>query len=148
MDIDLLSKKLEKLSKPDQIYTHGILGEYGHLHHQDVSYAVHKVWSQQVGVNSIAYNCFPDTIIELARSDYDLKTYILSEIYGSEINRFVNLVPGTFCEGFARVEWVEVQAIYQALTTNDSLSVDKLNKYKWLAKHIQTTLRHRKDRLF
>lgn len=87
-------------------------------------------------------------IIELAQSDYDLKTYILSEIYGSEINRFANLVPGTSCEGFAKVGWEEVQAIYQALTKKESLNIEKLHKYKWLAKHIQTTLSHPTDRLF
>ncbi|NNJ97329.1 MAG: PIG-L family deacetylase [Gammaproteobacteria bacterium] len=148
LDVDHLSKKLEKLQKQNQIYTHGILGEYGHPHHQDVSYVVHKVWSKKVDVYSIAYNCFPDMKIELTQRDYDLKTYVLSEIYGSEINRFANLVPGTSCEGFAKVEWDEVQAIYRALTTKESLNVEKLNKYRWLAKHIQTTLSQPKDRLF
>lgn len=148
LDTDQLSRKLEKLQKPNQIYTHGILGEYGHPHHQDVSYAVHKAWSQNVDVYSIAYNCFPDVKIELSQSDYDLKTYILSKIYASEINRFVNLVPGTSYEGFAMVEWNEVQAIYQTLTIKESLNVEKLKKYKWLAKHIQTTLSHPKDRIF
>ena len=148
LDITQLSERLNKLQKPHQIYTHGIIGEYGHPHHQDVSYAVHKVWSQKVDVYSTAYNCFPDIKIDLTRSGYDHKTHILSQIYGSEINRFAHLVPGTSCEGFTRVEWTEVQAIYQALTTKEPLNVEKLNKYKWLARHIQTTLSHPKNRLF
>lgn len=148
LEISQLSKKLDELQKPHQVYTHGIIGEYGHPHHQDVSYAVHKVWSQKVDVYSTAYNCFPDKIIDLAESDYDHKTYILAEIYGSEINRFAHLVPGTSCEGFAKVEWTEVQAIYQALTTKEALNIEMLDKYKWLAKHIQTTLSHPKYRLF
>lgn len=48
----------------DQVYTHGILGEYGHPHHQDVSYAVHKLFFPKK-VWSVSTNAFPKKLISL-----------------------------------------------------------------------------------
>ncbi|MEK7355673.1 MAG: PIG-L family deacetylase, partial [Bdellovibrionota bacterium] len=51
-----LIAKLRALPKPHTIYTHGIIGEYGHPHHQDVSYAVHLAFAEHPRVYASAYN--------------------------------------------------------------------------------------------
>ena len=44
LDTQELVKRLSQIEKPAVVYTHGILGEYGHPHHQDVSLAVHRTF--------------------------------------------------------------------------------------------------------
>jgi len=101
---------------PSAVYTHGIIGEYGHPHHQDVSYAVHTLFKNHRKVFSCAYNAYPDLKIQLTAAQFQKKSKILTEIYSSETQRFLNLIPMTSCEGFVRVGYKEVEAIYQYMT--------------------------------
>ena len=92
-----------------EIYTHGILGEYGHPHHQDVSYAVHRCFDKKLPIWSVAYNCYPDKEFKLTDTQYHLKTQILSNIYLAETRRFVNFIQSYWYEGFAKVDFEEVE---------------------------------------
>ena len=148
LDTDLIQEKLVSLSLPNEVYTHGIIGEYGHPHHQDVSYAAHNFYHNRVAVYSISYNCYPDFTIQLNSDQYQLKVEILSKIYGSEINRFAHLVPATSSESFAQVGIAEVEAIYHFLTGKGSLVESKLNKYAWAIEHIKKVLAPGQKRLF
>ncbi|PWU16922.1 MAG: hypothetical protein C5B49_09810 [Bdellovibrio sp.] len=113
--LDLVSK-FSKLPEPFAIYTHSILGEYGHPHHQDVSFAVHRAFPAHERIFSVAYNCYPETSVHLTKEHFALKCEILTTIYQSETRRFLNLLPATFVEGFVRLDFAEVQALYDFLT--------------------------------
>lgn len=125
-----ISYRLRQLTKPAEVYTHGIIGEYGHPHHQDVSLAVHRAFKN---VYSVAYNSYPDKRILLTPAEYARKSEILIHIYGSETSRFLNLLPSTFCEGFQKLDLDEVEALYQFFTGTKPLEVKMLKRYRWLA---------------
>jgi len=156
LDVDKISKKLSQLPIPHRIYTHGIIGEYSHPHHQDVSYAVHACFSKggicknadDNKVMSISYNTYPDEKFNLSRKDFETKTKILSENYADEMNRFLHLVPASPTDSFTAIKLTEVQAIYRYLTQTAALNTKLLDKYLWLAKHIQTALGKPNKRLF
>lgn len=136
LPIDLLVERLQGQPMPYQVYTHGIIGEYGHPHHQDVSYAVHKAFARHGRVFSCAYNSFPERIIRLTPQQFQKKSYILSKIYGSETNRFLNVLPATSVEGFQRLSIREVEAVYDYLAKKKSLRVRDLRSFKWLESYI------------
>ncbi len=125
-------------NRPESIYTHGIIGEYGHPHHQDVSFAVHSAFRDHPRVFASAYNAYPDFIVNLTEEDYERKSYILTKIYGSETSRFLNVLPSTSSEGFVRLDFDEIDAIYAYLAGERSgkLDVGRLNKYRWLADYL------------
>ena len=148
IDIERLYSELSELEAPLKLYTHGVIGEYGHPHHQDISYAVHKVFSSSSQVLSVSYNAFPDQVLKLTQEEYNLKTEILSKIYADEIEKFANLVPATAIDSYTEVSFSEVEAIYKFLASGESLSEDKLDKYKWLYHHIVKTLGTPNKRLF
>lgn len=140
LDVYELSARLrsEFSIAPENIYTHGIIGEYGHPHHQDVSFAVHSAFRDHPRVFAAAYNAFPDFTIELTASDYEKKSHILTKIYGSETSRFLNVLPSTSVEGFLRLDHDEIDGVYSYLTRPEdtSLDVNRLKKYRWLADYL------------
>lgn len=140
---------LEKLLKPQlEIYTHGPIGEYGHPHHQDVSFAVHQYYRKKRPVYSPAYNCAADTFIHLNEKLFLEKAKIMSQIYFSETNRFINILPATTCEGFCKIDLREATSIYQFFVHSKLKSPKYLKKYKWFLPYF-TLLRDRiKTRLF
>lgn len=130
-----LQAKLKELTPCSKIYTHGIIGEYGHPHHQDVSFAVHKVFGDKT--YSIAHNCYPDEILNLTEEQFKLKEEILSTIYLSETIRFSNIVPANFSEGYTKIGFEEVEAIYHFVTGQSSLDESKLKHYFWIREHLK-----------
>lgn len=124
---------LRELPDPHEIFTHGIIGEYGHPHHQDVSYCVHEAFAGHSRLYSVAYNAFPELLVQLSPPEYEAKSKILSKTYGSETARFLNLLPSTYAEGFLRYEASEVRAIYEYLARNRPLQTKSLRAHKWLA---------------
>jgi hypothetical protein len=140
LPVNEISEYLKSLPPPQAIFTHGPLGEYGHPHHQDASYAVHKAFTDEIPIYSVAYNTLPEIRIQLTAKEYRLKTKILSEVYGSETSRFLNLLPATSTEGFIRVTHQEVQSLYQFLICSSKrkkLNTKELKIYKWLAKYLE-----------
>lgn len=134
---DIIQKfdRLIKDQKFNKIYTHGILGEYGHPHHQDVSYAVHKYFYKQK-VWSVCSNAYPRQKVNLTPQQFQIKTLILSKIYFSETQRFLNLLPITFSEGFHQVPLKEVESLYKYFRGDQKLAKKNLQKYKHLYKYL------------
>ncbi len=136
LPIDRVVEKLQALPPPNEVFTHGIVGEYGHPHHQDVSYAVHKAFPGHTNLYSVAYNTFPELEVKLTADDFALKARILTQIYGSETNRFLNVLPATFVEGFRRLDTSEVEAIYDYFAGGKSLAKEKLKAHQWLIDYL------------
>jgi LmbE family N-acetylglucosaminyl deacetylase len=120
----------------DEVYTHGIVGEYGHPHHQDVSYAVHHAFHGHARLYSVAYNAFPEFEIRLTSFDFELKAHVLTKIYGSETSRFLNVLPSTFAEGFRKLELTEVEAVYDFLARKKPLQEEALKAHRWLVDYL------------
>jgi LmbE family N-acetylglucosaminyl deacetylase len=135
-----ISARLEDMAKermPHEVFTHGIAGEYGHPHHQDVSFAVHEAFRGQTPVHSVAYNAFPDVVVNLTEEEYALKTRILTEVYGSETSRFLHLLPATWSEGFCDLDPKEVHALYDFFAREKPLRAKDLSRHLWLAGHLK-----------
>lgn len=149
LDLKLLVSKLKQLDRPEEVYTHGILGEYGHPHHQDVCYAVYRAFSPESKILTVAYNCYPDKIVTLTKKEYEIKSELLMKNYASELVRFAHLVPCRSTEEFACVENDEIDEVYQVVANSGkSLNMDKLNKYRFMSEHIFKTLSQESTRLF
>ena len=140
LDISALKSRLMTLNPPTIAYTHGILGEYGHPHHQDVSYAVHSVFGEIIPVYSCAYNCHSDFAYCLSKEEFSLKLSTLWQIYGSQFSRFAHKLPATEYEGFHRVSSEETDCLYQYLAYKKKFSRTMLVKMVHLYDHILTTL--------
>lgn len=138
IDTQGLSKRLLELPVPKEVYTHGIIGEYGHPHHQDVSYATHKAFNKKCTVWSVSYNTFPELTITLTEKQFKLKTQILWKIYYKEIRRFLNFLPATASEGFQRISIGEVEALYHYLTKGGQLDSNQLKKHRWLIPYLES----------
>lgn len=136
LPIDEVVARLRELPVPKEIFTHGLVGEYGHPHHQDVSYAVHRAFAGHPKLYGAAYNTFPEFGVQLSPKDYETKSRILTRIYGSETNRFLNVLPATFVEGFRRFEPREVEAVYAFLAQGKPLRVRSLKAYRWLVDYL------------
>lgn len=132
LDLTRLRQKLEELPPAKVVYTHGPVGEYGHPHHQDISYAVHQFYVKKARVFSCAHNAFPDRLVRLTKAQYEKKCKILSETYGSETQRFQNILPCTFTEGFCEYSMTEVEAIYRYYSQKVLPPEGVLKKHKWL----------------
>lgn len=128
---------------PTEVYTHGILGEYGHPHHQDVSVAVHRAFKSNIPIWSAAYNAYSEKTIQLSPKQYKLKAKILTEVYKSETRRFLNFLPITSAEYFIRVEKKEVEHLYAYFAKKEKLSMKKLKTYK----HLYEFLKEKKQML-
>ena len=136
LPVNDLVEKLQKMVIPDEVYTHGIVGEYGHPHHQDVSFAVHSAFRKHQKLYSVAYNAFPEIEIKLSPKEFEVKAKILTKVYGSETQRFLNVLPSTYVEGFLRLEFKEVEAIYNYLALHRDLNIKALKKNRWLADYL------------
>jgi LmbE family N-acetylglucosaminyl deacetylase len=137
LPVDEIKEKLLGLPKPHEVFTHGIIGEYMHPHHQDVSFSVHQAFSGQVPVYSTAYNAFPELRISLSKREFELKSKILTRVYGSETSRFLNLLPSTSSEGFLQVSLKEVNEIYGFLAHRKPLRFSRLSAYKWMIEYLR-----------
>lgn len=146
LDQKQLQAKLQTLKDVGTIYTHGIIGEYGHPHHQDVSFAVHNVFKEKV--MSTSYNCYPDEFFKLTKEEFELKKKILSTTYLSETVRFSHIIPATASEGFTKVGLHEVNAIYAFLTKKAPLHLESLSHYRWLYENLLQTFGKELPRMF
>jgi LmbE family N-acetylglucosaminyl deacetylase len=138
LDLKTLKEKLFALPEFEAIYTHGPTGEYGHPHHQDVSFAVHECFAKNKPVWSVAHNCEPDRSIHLNSHEYKIKSGILSKIYLSETERFIGFVPSTSSENFCRISFTEVREIYNYLISDRTALPRSLKKYKWFKPYFKS----------
>ena len=134
LDLKKLKEKLLELPTPLEVYSHGVTGEYGHPHHQDLGYMVSQVF--KVPVWAPAYNCAADKVISLNQKQYQLKSKIYAEVYGGETLRFSQFIPNRNADEFYKVSASENQEIYSSIIEKRSPVKSKLKKYKWFAKFL------------
>lgn len=130
LDIDRLVARLSE-EQPVEVFTHGILGEYGHPHHQDVSLAAHRAFNKRAIVWSTSYNCFAEKLFRLPRKAYDKKCEILSRIYFSQTEKFARWLPTANTEGFTQVTMKEVEAVYKFMIDERLPDAHELKVYAW-----------------
>lgn len=131
LNIKDLQSRLELLPEPREVYTHGIVGEYGHPHHQDVSFAVHTVFAKKVKVWSPAYNCRADKVIPLNEAQYKAKSLIYADIYQGETLRFAGFLPHRNVDEYVQLEMSELKEIYSSILESRAPVKSKLRKYRW-----------------
>lgn len=148
LDVEKLVADLKSLASPKRVYTHSIIGDYGHPHHQDVSYAVHRAFHGVCPVLSVAHNCYPQEKYLLTPSQYKKKTQVLTGPYASEFNRFAHLLPCHCQEGFVKIGISEIENIYGFLIGKEKLKPSKLKHYLWLVEHLEQVLSRPRGRLF
>ena len=132
---DQISHHFDQIETPQSVYTHGPLGEYGHPHHQDVSFAVHRHY-RKLKIISPAYNCEADEIIKLSTKNYRKKCHILAKIYFDETKRFSHFLPSHSIEGYTSYSFKEVQTLYRFFTSDSPIKINSLNKLKWFAPYL------------
>ena len=159
---EAIKKELYDTNRFSKVFTHGILGEYGHPHHQDVSFATHEAFEKNSSakIYSTAYNIFPDLVFKLSKSQFEKKTRILWNVYGSEIRRLLNFLPARETDTFAKVKFEEIQELYRFLILHEKSSLKaskffkasksfkapkshtldpkKLKKYLWLKSYLES----------
>lgn len=128
-----IEKLVERLNQEDgvEVFTHGILGEYGHPHHQDVSLAVHRSFHKRAIIWGTAYNCFAEKNFRLPRKAYEKKCEILSRTYFSQTNKFARWLPATGIEGFSQVSLKEIEALYKFMIDERLPDLKELKVYSW-----------------
>ncbi len=140
LDTTKLANDLREIASKEKfnvVFTHGILGEYGHHHHQDVCYAVYQSFSPKTKVYSAAYNTFPELKVVLSKKLFDLKTKILWKIYSEETKALLHFLPATSAEGFVRLSLKEVNEVYAVVNGQKELEKKNLKVYSWLNEYIQ-----------
>jgi LmbE family N-acetylglucosaminyl deacetylase len=137
LELDKLTDRLSN-ETPSETFTHGILGEYGHPHHQDVSLAVHRAFKpKKLPVWSVAYNCYGEKIFRLPRKAYEKKCNLLSKVYFQETQHFARWIPAQNQEGFVQVPLNEIEALHAFFTERKSLSQGDLNVYSWFQPYLE-----------
>jgi LmbE family N-acetylglucosaminyl deacetylase len=135
LDLPALVERLKQES-PSEIFTHGILGEYGHPHHQDVSLAVHRAFPKVTPVWSVAYNCFAEKVFRVPQRAYQRKCEVLSQVYYSETHRFARFLPAYSHEGFVRVLPGEIERLYEFMLGGTLPEADELKIYSWFQPYL------------
>lgn len=147
LDIGAVMDRL-KSESPAEVFTHGVLGEYGHPHHQDVCLAAYRAFKDRATIWSPAYNCFAEKVFRIPRKAYERKAQILSRTYFSETQRFARWLPAYNHEGFAQLELSEVEAVYAYLAQNQKLNSAKLKAYAWFEPYLEEFRRQISERPF
>jgi LmbE family N-acetylglucosaminyl deacetylase len=133
---------------PSEVFTHGVLGEYGHPHHQDVSLAAHRAFAKGPPVWSVAYNCFAEKIFRIPHRAYARKCEILSDTYYSETHRFARYLPSYSHEGYTQVTLDEVEHLYDFLTGAALPKAADLKVYAWFQPYLEEFRRQIHERPF
>lgn len=136
LNIEKLIDRLKQQS-PAEVFTHGILGEYGHPHHQDVCLATYRAFSQDKTVWSTAYNCFAEKVIRLPRKAYTVKCEILSRTYFSETHRFARWLPAYNHEGYVKLTLKEVEELYAFFSEGRAPDPKALKAFHWFVPYLE-----------
>jgi LmbE family N-acetylglucosaminyl deacetylase len=138
LDLPRLQERLA-LETPSEVFTHGILGEYGHPHHQDVCIASHRVFrGMRLPVWSIAYNCFAEKTFRLPRKAYERKCKVLSEIYFSQFKNFTRWLPAHNQEGFIQAGLPELETMYGYFADGKEVDLGELKIYAWFKPFLES----------
>ena len=138
LDIPRLMERLSQ-ETPSEIFTHGVLGEYGHPHHQDVSLAAHRTFkAMKLPVWSIAYNCFAEKTFRLPRKAYEKKCRVLAEVYFSQTKNFARWLPARNEEGYVQVGLPEIEALHAYFLGGPEVSDTILKTYAWFRPYLES----------
>lgn len=138
LDLTRLTERLSE-ENPVEVFTHGVLGEYGHPHHQDVCLAAHRAFkAKKLPVWSIAYNCFSEKTFRLPRKAYEKKCKVLSQIYFSQTKNFARWLPARNEEGFAQVDLKEIEALHSYFKGGPDVPDELLRTYSWFRPYLET----------
>lgn len=148
LDVNALGERLQNIPAPKEVFTHGPLGEYGHPHHQDISLAVHRLFSRRARIWSPAWNCLAQKTVKLSPALYKRKTKILSEVYGKEIERFFHIIPNASVESFRCFTLKEVESMAGFLRREQPLDTRSLGPYSWMAPELGGLRDRLEKRLF
>jgi LmbE family N-acetylglucosaminyl deacetylase len=144
LDVSLLVDRLRTVA-PADVFTHGVLGEYGHPHHQDVCMAAHLAFKK---VYSVAYNIYPELRVNLTPRQFALKAKVLAQVYQSETRRFIQSLPASSSEGFAHFTRAEVQNIYDWLVLQKAPTKPIAKKLRWFLPYLEQLANERPKRPF
>lgn len=137
LDVGRMTERLGQ-ETPSEIFTHGILGEYGHPHHQDVCIAVHRAFkTKKLPVWSVAYNCYAEKTFRLPRKAFEKKCQVLSDIYFQQTKDFARWLPAQMQEGFIQVSLSEIEALHAFFATRSPLRQNDLNTYRWFTPYLE-----------
>ncbi|MBX9767121.1 MAG: PIG-L family deacetylase [Bdellovibrionales bacterium] len=123
LPVDSVSDRLKSLGDFDRIFTHGIAGEYGHPHHQIVSYSVHQAFSNQAKkrrVYSLSKFEIPDLRIMLSEEEFALKMKLVMSLYVLDVVGYKEKVPFLWVEGFSTKTFPEISRDFPVVGTNPS----------------------------
>lgn len=148
LNTERLIQKLQELPPPVEVYTHSIIGDYGHPHHQDVSYAVHKAFYKKVKVHSLAYNCEAKKVYQLTSAQHKLKSKIYSKVYAGETLRFARFLPNNSVDQLIEASWSEVEEIYASQIEKREPDLKKLKLYRWFHSYLSQTNKNPNSRPF
>jgi LmbE family N-acetylglucosaminyl deacetylase len=136
-------KDLQTQFKWDIVFTHSPIGDYGHPHHQDVSYSTHQSFKQ---VWSIGFNVVGDWVVRLSSKNFARKSKIIHDDYFSETKRFLQFLPISSAESFTQISQKESECIYSFFLGAKSLA--GLKKYKWAKSYFKIWRDQTKKRPF
>ena len=135
LDQRKLKKFLNSLPACDQIFTHGPLGEYGHPHHIQTSYAVHKNFSDSQ-IWHPAINCFASRREILTKKQYNKKLEILAKVYEQELIRFSRFIHFPSEELFTQSSLKEVENLAHYLLSKEVDEPEGLDNYEAFKDHL------------
>jgi LmbE family N-acetylglucosaminyl deacetylase len=142
LPVDEIATRLSELPLPKEVFTHGPFGEYGHLHHQNCSLAVHRAFPK-LKIFSPALNCNADFVVKLTSAQFRRKTRVYAEIYGKETSIFLDFLPNTPVEGYRRFLNREVEALADYLHREDPHDIAALGEHSWVAQMLWRIMRRR-----
>jgi LmbE family N-acetylglucosaminyl deacetylase len=116
LDVPAVTGALLALGEYDEVLTHGPLGDYGHLHHQDVCLAVHRAFTAHTSVWAVATAIMPTRLVPLTPQAFATKAHVMATVYGDEQRRFLLALPVTAAEGFVQLTLAEVEALHAYLS--------------------------------
>ncbi len=147
LDQRLLKKFFSTLPVPDQIFTHGPLGEYGHPHHIQTSYAVHSFFTE-VSIWHPAINCFASKREVLTKEQYNRKLEILAKVYDQELIRFSRFIHFPSEELYTQSSLAEVESLAHYLLSKEVNEPKNLDNYLGFKDHLSLFRSSIYDRAF
>ena len=103
--------ELIRTVKPTQIYTHGKLGEYGHINHREIHAAVHAAFRQEFSCDFALAAC--------GRADAPLLFMFNPDLdYSNPEDRLTNL-PSTCAESLQKKKLLDMYVNQKALTVHN-----------------------------
>jgi LmbE family N-acetylglucosaminyl deacetylase len=135
LDQRKLKKFFNTLPDVDRVFTHGPLGEYGHPHHIQTAFAVHKFFTKKE-VWHPAINCFASKREILTEEQYNRKLEILAKVYDQELMRFSRFIHFPSEELYTQSSLDEVEKLAHYLLSKEVNEPTGLVNYKAFKDHL------------